>query len=278
MQVVKTIEELKKLVNEYRCEGLVGLVPTMGALHNGHKKLVEQCKKENDFVVASVFVNPTQFNDKKDLVSYPRSFDEDCVLLKEAGCDAVFAPSVEEIYPESDDRIFDFGELATVMEGANRPGHFNGVAQIVSKLFMFVEPDIAYFGEKDFQQLTIIRRMVELLNLNIEIVGVPIVREADGLALSSRNALLSEEQRAVAPNIFKIIQKYADKNRGLSVEETIKSVVKEINLSSLMEVEYFVLADSTSLKLISSWEDSAEPRGFVTVKLGNVRIIDNLKF
>ncbi|MEG1794275.1 MAG: pantoate--beta-alanine ligase [Rikenellaceae bacterium] len=277
MEVVKTIADLQKLIGSFRSKGSVGLVPTMGALHKGHISLVNKCKSENGCTVVSIFVNPTQFNDKNDLKNYPRTQEADCELLKAAGCDIVFAPSVEEVYPEPDTRVFDFGSLEKVMEGASRKGHFNGVAQIVSKLFMFVEPDKAYFGEKDFQQLAIIRKMTLMLNIPVDIVGVPIVRQSDGLALSSRNMLLTKEQKETAPLIYKTLTKYAPK-RDLPVMEAIDRVVREIEANEMMEVEYFVIADSTTLTPIKEWGDSASPRGFIVVKIGGIRLIDNVKF
>ncbi|MEG1554786.1 MAG: pantoate--beta-alanine ligase [Rikenellaceae bacterium] len=277
MEVVKTVADLQKLIGSFRSKGSVGLVPTMGALHKGHISLVNKCKSENGCTVVSIFVNPTQFNDKNDLKNYPRTQEADCELLKAAGCDIVFAPSVEEVYPEPDTRVFDFGSLEKVMEGASRKGHFNGVAQIVSKLFMFVEPDKAYFGEKDFQQLAIIRKMTLMLNIPVDIVGVPIVRQSDGLALSSRNMLLTKEQKETAPLIYKTLTKYAPK-RDLPVMEAIDRVVREIEANEMMEVEYFVIADSTTLTPIKEWGDSASPRGFIVVKIGGIRLIDNVKF
>lgn len=194
MKLIHTIQELRtKLASNKKAGKEIGLVPTMGALHQGHASLVKRSVKENDITVVSIFVNPTQFNDKNDLKKYPRTLKADCELLDSIGCTYVFAPSAEEIYPEPDTREFHFTPLDEVMEGPRRPGHFNGVAQIVSKLFSYVEPQRAYFGEKDFQQLAIIRELVRQLNLNIQIVGCPIQRETDGLALSSRNSLLSPE-------------------------------------------------------------------------------------
>lgn len=185
MKIVSKIQDLKGYLAQERLNNRrIGFVPTMGALHAGHLSLVKRCVDENDICVVSVFVNPTQFNDKKDLETYPRTLEKDCELLQSAGCDYVFAPSVEEMYPEPDTRVFDFGKVMQVMEGARRPGHFNGVAQVVSKLFYIVEPDNAYFGEKDFQQIAVIREMVRQLNMPVHIVDCPIQREADGLALS----------------------------------------------------------------------------------------------
>lgn len=276
MELVKTVVELQRLIGGFRAKGTVGLVPTMGALHKGHISLVEMCKKNNGCAVVSIFVNPTQFNDKNDLKNYPRSIEADCRLLEAAGCDIVFAPEVDEVYPEPDTRVFDFGALDKVMEGASRAGHFNGVGQIVSKLLMYVEPDNAYFGEKDFQQLAIIRKMTEMLGMSVNIVGAPIVREADGLAMSSRNMLLSAEHRAVAPHIYKTLSKFASTG-VLSVKELVNKVISEIEANELMKVEYFVVADSTTLNPINEWSESISPRGFVVVRIGGIRLIDNIK-
>jgi len=202
MQVVKHINDLQSILNDKRAEGLsIGFVPTMGALHEGHLSLVQIAGHQTNFVLVSIFVNPTQFNDKNDLLRYPRNLQNDIKLLQETDCQLVFAPEVDEIYPEPDTRIFDFGALEHVMEGKFRPGHFNGVAQVVSRLFDIVQPDKAFFGQKDFQQLAIIQEMVRKLNLQVKIVPCPIVRERDGLAMSSRNMLLSPEQRQARAHI-----------------------------------------------------------------------------
>ena len=228
MELVCTQKELKSILDIYRGKGMkIGLVPTMGALHEGHASLVRRSVKENDVTVVSVFVNPTQFNDKNDLKNYPRTLEADCALLEKEGASIVFAPTVEEMYPQEDTRVFSFAPLDTVMEGACRPGHFNGVAQIVSKLFYAVEADKAYFGEKDFQQLAIIREMVRQLELDVEIVGCPIVREDDGLALSSRNTLLSPEERERALTISRTLFASLEFARGNSLAAT-KAFVEEI--------------------------------------------------
>ena len=211
MKVVNSIKELRENLSQERLEKRsIGLVPTMGALHAGHISLVERCVRENDVCVVSVFVNPTQFNDKHDLETYPRTLEADCALLEAAGCHYVFAPSVEEMYPEPDTRVFNLGRVAEVMEGAMRPGHFNGVAQVVSKLFYIVEPDNAYFGEKDFQQIAVIRAMVKQLNIPMKINACPIKREADGLALSSRNTRLTPELRLVDGNTLEAIKDWSE--------------------------------------------------------------------
>ena len=279
MKLVHTINELRaELALQRQAGKKIGLVPTMGALHEGHASLVRRAVAENDVVVVSDFVNPTQFNDKNDLLKYPRTLDADCELLEKEGASFVFAPSVEEIYPEPDTRQFSYAPLDTVMEGKYRPGHFNGVCQIVSKLFMIVEPDKAYFGEKDFQQLAIIREMVKQMNFTLEIVGCPIVREADGLALSSRNARLSEEQRRQALGISQALFCSKEYAATHSVAETQEFVEKAIADAEGLELEYFELVDGLTLQKIASWEDTDYAVGCITVFCGEVRLIDNIKY
>lgn len=279
MLTVNTVKELKSAVKSAREAGKsIGLVPTMGALHEGHKSLVDRCRKENDVVVVSVFVNPTQFNNKEDLRTYPRTEEADKALLEAAGCDVVFMPSVEEVYPEPDTRVFNLGPVAEVMEGPMRPGHFNGVAQIVSKLFMMVEPDRAYFGEKDFQQIAVIREMVRQEGFKLEIVPCPIVREADGLAKSSRNVRLTPENRAVAPNIYRLLSDSLDFAKSHTVEETIKFVTTGINAYDAMEVEYYQIVDGITMQPISAWTDTRYAVGCITVYCGDVRLIDNITY
>ena len=279
MKLVHTISELRAELDLQRQAGKkIGLVPTMGALHEGHASLVRRAVAENEIVVVSDFVNPTQFNDKNDLLKYPRTLDADCELLEKEGADYVFAPSVEEIYPEPDTRQFSYAPLDTGMEGKFRPGHFNGVCQIVSKLFMIVEPDKAYFGEKDFQQLAIIREMVKQMNFPLEIVGCPIVREADGLALSSRNARLSVEERGFALNISKTLFKSQDFSASHSVAETQKFVEDSIAASEGLRLEYFEIVDGLTLQRIENWEDTDYAVGCITVFCGEVRLIDNIKY
>ena len=279
MKTVSSIQELKAyLAAERQDNKQVGFVPTMGALHAGHLSLVKRCREENDVCVVSVFVNPTQFNDKHDLETYPRTLDKDCALLETAGCDYVFAPSVEEMYPEPDMRTFDFGTVSAVMEGARRPGHFNGVAQIVSKLFYAVEPNRAYFGEKDFQQIAVIRAMVKQLQIPVEIVACPIVREADGLALSSRNVRLTPEQRQKAPLIARTLKESVTFAAGKSVQEVIDYVVNRINAEPDMRVEYFEIVDGNTMEAIGQWTDTTYPVGCITVYCGEVRLIDNIKY
>lgn len=279
MKLIHTVQELRTELNAQRLAGKkIGFVPTMGALHEGHASLVKLAVAENDVVVVSDFVNPTQFNDKNDLLKYPRTLEADCELLEKVGAHYVFAPSVEEIYPEPDTRQFSYAPLDTVMEGKFRPGHFNGVCQVVSKLFMMVEPHCAYFGEKDFQQLAIIREMVKQMNFPIRIVGCPIVRESDGLALSSRNARLSDVQRVQALNISKTLFASKEYAATHTVEETQAFVEQAIAASEGLELEYFEIVDGLTLQKIAGWDDTDYAVGCITVFCGEVRLIDNIKF
>ena len=279
MKVIGTIAELKELLDDYRGEGKsIGFVPTMGALHNGHASLVERSVRENDVTVVSVFVNPTQFNDKNDLKNYPRTLEADCALLERVGAAVVFAPTVEEMYPSEDTRVFSFAPLDTVMEGACRPGHFNGVAQIVSKLFCAVEPHKAYFGEKDFQQLAIIREMVRRMAFDIEIVGCPIVREEDGLAMSSRNTLLSEDERERALTISSTLFASVDFAKVNSLAATKAFVEDMIDDTEGLELEYYQIVDGNTLQEIQEWGDSDYVVGCIALFCGNVRLIDNIKY
>ncbi len=279
MIVVETVDKLRAFLAAARAEGKsVGLVPTMGALHEGHASLVQRSVAENDVTVVSVFVNPTQFNDKGDLERYPRTLDADCALLSSLGANYVFAPSVEEVYPEPDTRVFDFAPLDKVMEGVYRPGHFNGVAQIVSKLFMYVEPDRAYFGEKDYQQLAIIREMVRQLGFKLQVVGCPIVREKDGLALSSRNTLLTPEQRITALAISKTLFASLDYAKLHTLTETKQMVEQAIAGTEGLELEYYEVVDGNTLQPVASWDDTDYIVGCITVYCGKVRLIDNIRY
>lgn len=280
MKLVQTIKELRSELDVLRSEGKsIGLVPTMGALHAGHASLVKRAVAENDVVVVSDFVNPTQFNDKNDLAKYPRTLDADCELLEKVGADFIFAPSVEEIYPEPDTRQFSYAPLDTVMEGRFRPGHFNGVCQIVSKLFMIVNPTRAYFGEKDFQQLAIIREMVRQIGFDgLQIVGCPIVREEDGLALSSRNARLSAIERERALNISRTLFGSCTFAKSHTVADTLKYVKDAIAASPGLRLEYFEIVDGTTLQSIADWKETDYAVGCITVFCGEVRLIDNVKY
>lgn len=281
MQVFHKIVELQNKLFEDRKNGKsVGLVPTMGALHEGHASLVKKSVKDNDVTVVSVFVNPTQFNDPKDLSSYPRDIEADCKLLEEVGADYVFTPSVEEMYPTPDTRHFEFPPISTVMEGAHRPGHFNGVCQVVSRLFYITRPDKAYFGEKDWQQIAVVKAMVRSLNLNVKIVECPIIRDTDGLARSSRNALLSADEREIAPNIFKALKESIEYSKKHNINETHDYVVEKINSVNNLEVEYFEIVDGNTLQRVSDWNDSDYIVGCITVYCGKrpVRLIDHIKY
>ena len=276
MKSFSTVKQLREALNLHR-DKTIGFVPTMGALHQGHISLVERARRECDTVVVSVFVNPTQFNDKNDLKNYPRTPEADAAMLEAAGVDYVLFPSVEEIYPEPDTRVFDFGQIDKVMEGATRPGHFNGVAQVVSRLFAIVEPDRAYFGEKDFQQIAVIRAMVAQLGLKLEIVDCPIVRDTDGLARSSRNTLLTAEHRAAAPHIYQVLSAAQSKLTEMTPQALTEWVMAEVEREPLLKVIYFQAVDALSLQQVSSWEESERIQGCIAVQAGEIRLIDNIK-
>ena len=276
MKTFSKVSDLKKELALHE-QSSIGFVPTMGALHAGHRSLVEKARRECKTVVVSVFVNPTQFNDKNDLRNYPRTPEADAAVLEAAGADYVLMPSVEEIYPEPDTRQFDFGQVDKVMEGATRPGHFNGVAQVVSRLFAIVEPAKAYFGEKDFQQIAVIKAMVKQLGLKVEIVECPIIRDTDGLALSSRNTLLTPEYRVAAPRIYEVISQCAAKSAELSPAALTRWVVEQVEADGLLKVIYFQAVDATTLQEVSSWDDSERVQGCIAVQAGEIRLIDNVK-
>lgn len=276
MVLIKTVKELEQCLNPLRKMGHVGFVPTMGALHAGHISLVKQAVSQNDLTVVSIFVNPTQFNDPNDLNRYPRNLEADLKLLETTGCHFVFAPEVNEIYPEPDTRKFDFGYLQSAMEGKHRPGHFNGVAQVVSKLFEMVKPDKAYFGLKDFQQLAIIQKMVEMLEMPVEIVPCDIIREENGLAMSSRNELLTELERKNAALIYKTLLAAQNHTSKKSVKELEKWVIKTLNKNPFLNVEYFEIVDFENLQPVKSWSHQRKIIGCIAVFCGKVRLIDNL--
>lgn len=281
MIIIRTVSELEGYVSRERNNGRsIGLVPTMGALHAGHLSLVEKAVKENDDVIVSVFVNPTQFNNPDDLASYPRTEEDDCRLLAKAGVSVAFVPAVEEMYPAGAKREkeFELGAAAEVMEGKFRPGHFQGVAQIVSRLFELCRPNRAYFGEKDFQQIAVIRNMVKSEGIDVDIIACPIKRADDGLALSSRNALLTPEQRAIAPEIHKSLVDGVEYSKTHSVKETHDMVVDSINSHEGLDTEYFEIVDARTLLPVEEWSESPEVVGCITVFCGKVRLIDNIKF
>ena len=276
MKTFSKVSDLKQELSKLNPAG-IGFVPTMGALHAGHRSLVEMARRECETVVVSVFVNPTQFNDKNDLRNYPRTPEADAALLEAAGADYVLMPSVEEIYPEPDTRQFDFGLIDKVMEGATRPGHFNGVAQVVSRLFDMVQPAKAYFGEKDFQQIAVIKAMVKQLNMSVEIVECPIIRDVDGLALSSRNTLLTLAHRAAAPHIYEVISQCAAKSAEMSPAELTAWVTEQVEANELLKVIYFQAVDALSMQQVASWEESERVQGCIAVQAGEIRLIDNVK-
>ena len=283
MKIARTTDELRNTVKEARSKGLsIGLVPTMGALHAGHRSIIERARRENDFVVVSVFVNPTQFNNPNDLATYPRTEEADIAMLEEVGVDLAFIPTVEAVYGNTPDtRVFDLGPVAEVMEGARRPGHFNGVAQIVSRLFEWSQPTRAYFGQKDFQQIAVIRRMAQIEGFDdIDIVACPIIREKDGLALSSRNVRLTPEHRAAAPAIFKTLG-MARAHRelgGMNISEVKKYVIDTLNALPGVEVEYFEIVDAQTMQPVDNWYETSDAVGCITVWFGDVRLIDNVTF
>ena len=279
MQIINTIVQLQEFLLSERAKGkTIGLVPTMGALHEGHASLVRRSVSENDVTVVSIFLNPTQFNDPKDLERYPRTLESDCAMLEECGAQVAFAPCVSEIYPEPDTRQFSYPPTDSVMEGARRPGHFNGVCQIVSKLFQMTDPDRAYFGAKDYQQIAVIKRMVDDLKFRVEIIPCPVIREADGLAMSSRNTLLAPEERDIAPNIYRILKE--SKTLGLSIKETQEWVIDNINAIAGLEVEYYSIVDGNTLADICEWTQASSVVGCITVYCGKtpIRLIDHIRY
>jgi pantoate--beta-alanine ligase len=280
MKIIQLKKDLQPEIDLFKSSGKsIGFVPTMGALHAGHIALVTKSVAENDITIVSIFVNPTQFNNTVDLEKYPRNLDKDAEMLQQAGCNLIFAPLVSEIYDneELNNRFsFDFAGLDTVMEGKFRPGHFNGVVQIVSKLFTLVQPDRAYFGEKDFQQLAIIHRMVNILGFKVKIIDCPIVREASGLAMSSRNERLTDEQRKKAVEISKVLFESRNFATQLSPNELTKWVIDRINAISGLEVEYYEIVNSTTLQTLNSWSEPAV--GCIAVFCGEVRLIDNIRY
>jgi pantoate--beta-alanine ligase len=281
MVIFNSVKEIQQAVAAYKVSSkTIGFVPTMGALHEGHLSLIKRCKSENDICIVSIFVNPTQFNNKQDLATYPRDLDKDAQLLKSVDCDIVFAPTEQEIYNDNElagTFSFSFNGLDEVMEGKFRPGHFNGVVQIVSKLFSIVTPNKAYFGEKDFQQVAIIKHMVKELKYPVEIIPCPILREESGLALSSRNMLLTPEEKKKAITISKVLNECRNFVARMSPKELTQWVVDEINKVDILQVEYFEIVDGNSLQKITNWSDTEYVVGCITVYCGKIRLIDNIR-
>ena len=283
MKVITKIVDLQNELFAARKEGKeIGLVPTMGDLHEGHASLVKRSVKENDITVVSVFLNPTQFNDQGDLDRYPRTLEADCKLLEDCGASYCFAPSVDEMYPTPDERHFEFPPVSTVMEGAKRPGHFNGVCQVVSRLFYIVRPNRAYFGEKDWQQIAVVKQLVKFIGMSdsLKIVECPIIRDEDGLAKSSRNSLLSKDERAIAPAIFKALKESVEYAKSHTIKETHDKVVADINAVDGLEVEYFEIVDGNTLQDVANWDDTSYVVGCITVYCGKtpIRLIDHIKY
>ncbi len=279
MKTVHKISDLQSFISSLKEDGKsIGFVPTMGALHEGHLSLIRQARKHSDVVVCSIFVNPTQFNDAEDFEKYPRNTHQDLKMVEQEGCDLAFVPEVEEMYPEKDERQFSFGNLEKVMEGRFRKGHFNGVAQVVSKLFDMVQPDKAFFGQKDFQQYVIIKDLVKQLSLPIEIVACPIIREDSGLAMSSRNQRLTDEQKAIASEISKTLFWAKDCQSEYLVNDLKEQVVQKIESIEGLQLEYFEIVDDIKLEPVSDWQENTTKVGCLAVFCGKVRLIDNIVF
>lgn len=277
MIVAKTLEEFVQARESLQYKESVGFVPTMGALHQGHISLVEHSTAKCKHTIVSIFVNPTQFNNAQDLATYPRTLEADCELLEKSGVDIAFAPRVVDIYPTPDTRVFDLGGLDNYGEGPRRPGHFNGVAQVVTRLFDIVKPQYAFFGEKDFQQVAIIKYFTKQLGYPLEIVQCPILREDDGLAKSSRNTLLTPAQREAAPHIYKCLKMAVEYAKTMTPQEVIEAVTKDIDANSHLETEYIELVDAQMLKPVTTWEDAQQIQLWCAVYARPVRLIDNIK-
>lgn len=275
MRIIHRKTDLEVLVGDFKSQGkTIGFVPTMGALHQGHLSLVAQSRAGTDVTICSIFVNPTQFNDPADLQRYPRTPEKDAAMLEQAGCDVLFMPPVEEVYPQKDTRTFDFGRLGQVLDGAARPGHFNGVGQVLSILFAMVKPDKAYFGLKDYQQVQIVKSLVKQLGLPLQIVPCDILREPDGLAMSSRNALLSTEERAVAAFIPAMMQEAKRIYNGQGIEASAQYVQQAVSAQPLMKLDYYKICDRDTLEELSQKSDHAI--ALIAVFVGKIRLIDNL--
>ncbi len=278
MLIFENIKELQTLLDIHRTKNnTIGFVPTMGALHNGHLSLINASNENNDISVCSIFVNPTQFNNISDLDNYPRTLEADIALLEKANCDIVFIPNVETMYPKEDRKIiFNFGSFEQVMEGKDRPGHFQGVGEIVKKLFEVIMPDNSYFGKKDYQQLLIIKELVRQYNLSPNIIGCEIIREDDGLAMSSRNTRLTKEQRAQSPIIHQTLLWAKENSINYSPKELTEEVNKRINANSEMIITYFEISEASSLRSCKEWKKGVHYIGFIVVQMGSVRLIDNI--
>ena len=278
MQIFEKIPALNQTLNRLRSDNVkIGFVPTMGAIHNGHISLINKALEENELVVCRIYVNPKQFNNQEDLKNYPRTLKEDVELIQSTNCNILFVPSTEEIYPpEEIQPDYDFGHLDKIMEGLHRPGHFQGVGAVIQRLFEIIKPHKAYFGAKDYQQLAIIRKLTENLNLSVEIVSCPTQREPDGLAMSSRNKNLTGEARKIAPHIYRILNLSKEKAHSFSVEELKQWVEKEINNISFLKLDYFELADAETLIPLKNWNSPGNNIACIAVFAGKIRLIDNI--
>ena len=279
MNIFKTKKEIKSyLTAQNQQNKTIGFIPTMGALHKGHLSLIQEAKKKNDLVVVSIFINPTQFNNTSDFAKYPKTIENDTQLLNRVFCDVLFLPSADEIYNNNiASEKFDFEGLENQMEGKFRQGHFDGVATVVKAFFEIINPDIAYFGQKDFQQLQIIKKMVKKYHLNTKIKGCPIFREADGLAMSSRNVRLSKEHRTAAPFIYKTLKEVRDKFNVKNATKATEWVENEFKKNTFLELEYFTIADEKTLESAESNESDKKYRAFIAVFAGEIRLIDNIQ-
>jgi pantoate--beta-alanine ligase len=277
MKVFYKNESLQERLTKIKRGASIGFIPTMGALHKGHLSLIKKARTENKIIVVSIFVNPTQFDKKEDLINYPKTLENDLALLKTVNCDIVFVPSVDEIYHGfTIASHFDFDGLEFQMEGKHRKGHFDGVGTIVKRLFEIVKPHKAYFGEKDFQQLQIIKKLVEKHKISIQIIGCEIFRENDGLAMSSRNVRLTKLQRREAPFIHKTLKEAKEKFKVNSISEVVKWVEKEFEKNAVLNLEYFEIANIKNLKSAKRKNKNSTYRGFIAVFAGNIRLIDNI--
>lgn len=275
MQVFETVKEVQAYLKQSDAES-VGFVPTMGALHAAHISLIDISRKKNELTICSIFVNPKQFNKKEDLVKYPRNTEADLQMLEKSNCDVVFIPSVEEMYPAKVKKDFDFGLLSQVMEAEHRPGHFNGVAIVIERFFEILNPTHAYFGEKDFQQLAVVKALTQQINSSVKIVGCPIYREENGLAMSSRNERLSPEEKEIASAISKVLKQICEKRNNDSVENLKAYFLDKMNQFSFFDPEYFEIADAENLQPIKEWGDAERYIAFAAVNVNGVRLIDNM--
>ncbi len=275
MEIFKTVKEIQTYLRHCNVFD-IGFVPTMGALHQGHLSLIAQSKKQNKITICSIFVNPKQFNNQDDLIKYPRNTEKDLQLLKKNNCDVVFIPNEKEIYPKEQDKKFYFGILSEVMEAAHRPGHFNGVALVIERFFEILHPKNAYFGEKDFQQLAVIRNLVKQLKLDVNIVGCPICRAENGLAMSSRNERLTAKEKQEAARINKALNFIKGNYQNYNITTIKKKFEEKINTNNLLNLEYFEIADGNSLASINKWEETDYCVAFTAVNVGSVRLIDNI--